>query len=398
MNDWRYDQARGLLDFALNSVVEEGGFGWLDDEGEIDRTWGRPLWLTCQMTRAAGLGTLLGHPGCREALDHGVASLATIFHDDEYSGWYTLIDWDDEPTDDTKAAYWHALVILALSSAVAAGCDEASPLLTEALRISTARFWDENDRMVVDQWDRTFDHLDSYRGGSANLATVEAYLSAADVLGPGSTANELRARALDMTVRVLGEARADKWRVPQHFDARWIPRREYNRDKPRDRLRPYGVTSGLGLKWVCLTLQVWASTPGAPAWMPDAAMTLYDRAVTDSWAVDGHDGFVYTVDWDGTPVAHERLGWVVAEAIGAAWAVDRAGLADMSADLNRWWTYADTYLIDPKNGSWRSELDRFNRPSSAVWTGRPDVYPALQATLLQELPLTPSMASSLARM
>ena len=398
MNDnWFRAQASALLDFALKSSVREGGFGWLDDEGQIDRSQGRPLWVTCRMTHVAAIGALLGHPGCREALGHGIAALATIFHDDEYGGWYSSLDWEGTPSDDTKSAYPHAFVILALSSAVAAGAD-ALPLLQEALRVSTAHFWDENDHMIVEEWDRTFDHLDPYRGANANMHTVEAYLAAADVLDQlgDPSAAEWRNRALDITVRILGETQANDWRIPEHFDARWLPHLDYNRDRPTDRFRPYGATPGHNLEWVRLCLQIWATIPDAPTWMPDTALALYDRALTDAWAVDGHDGFVYTIDWNGVPIVHERMHWVVAEAIGASWALGRAGLMDTSADLNRWWTYADTYLIDRENGSWHHELDRFNRPSSTVWSGKPDVYHALQATLLQSLPLTPSIASALA--
>jgi len=400
MNDtWFYAQASGLLDFALNAVAEEGGFGWLDDEGKIDRSQGRPLWLTCRMTHVAAIGTLLGHPGCREALDHGVIALSTVFHDDEYGGWYTSIDWDGDPADDTKAAYPHAFVILAASSAVAAGVVEALPLFQEALRVSTAHFWDENDHMVVEEWDRTFDHLDPYRGVNANMHTVEAYLAAADILDRlgDPSAGDWRDRALDITVRVVGEAQANDWRIPEHFDARWLPRLDYHRDQPTDRFRPYGATPGHNLEWARLCLQLWAGIPDAPAWMPDVAVSLYDRALTDAWAVDGHDGFVYTTDWNGVPIVHERMHWVVAEAIGASWALGRAGIADTSADLDRWWAYADAYLIDRDHGSWHHELDRFNHPSSTVWTGKPDVYHALQATLLQSLPLTPSIVPALAR-
>jgi len=397
--DWLYDQAAGLFDFAMNSVAEEGGFGWLDNEGNIDRTQGRPLWLTCRMTHAAAIGTVLGHSGCREALDHGIAALETIFHDDEYGGWYSSITWENEPSDDTKAAYPHAFVILALSSAVAAGADaEALTLLREALRVSTTRFWDEDDRMAVDQWDRTFEHLDSYRGTAANMATMEAYLAAADVLDQLGEAytDELRARALDIAVRVLGEAQANGWRMPEHFDARWIPRLDFNRERPTDLFRPYGASIGHSFEWVRLTLQLWASIPDAPSWMPNAALSLYDRAVTDGWAVDGHDGFVSTIDWNGVPIVHERMHWVMAEAIGASWALGQAGVLDTSADLDRWWTYADAYLIDHEHGSWHHELNRFNRPSSTIWKGKPDVYHALQATLLQNLPLTPSIVPALA--
>jgi len=394
---WLTDHAASLLEFALKSQCEEGGFGWLDDYGRIDPSQGRPLWITCRMTHVMAIGTLLGHKGCREALDHGIAALNGPFHDKTYGGWYAQLDWDGAPIDDTKAAYPHAFVTLASSSAVAAGAD-AQPLLREALRISSDHFWDEDARMAVEQWDRTFTHLDIYRGVNANMHTVESYLAAADVLDllHDPFATMLRERALAVTDRVLNrEARANDWRIPEHFNARWVPRLEYNREHPADPFRPYGATIGHELEWARLCLQTWASLPEHPEWMPGAAMALYERALEDGWAVDGRDGFVYTTDWDGRPQVHDRMHWVVAEAIGTSWALTKAGLGERSADLERWWTYADTYLIDHTLGSWYHELDRRNHPSSTVWEGKPDVYHALQATLFSTLPLTPAIVPAL---
>ena len=47
-------------------------------------------------------------------------------------------------------------------------------------------------------------------------------------------------------------------------------------------------------------------------------------------------------------------------------------------------------------GSWHHELDPGNRPQASVWRGKPDLYHAVQATLLPRLPLSPSLASALA--
>ena len=52
-------------------------------------------------------------------------------------------------------------------------------------------------------------------------------------------------------------------------------------------------------------------------------------------------------------------------------------------------------FIDERLGSWRHELDASNRLSGVVWTGKPDTYHALQATLVPRLPLTPGIATAL---
>ena len=412
MNEqWLMKHAHSLLEFAQGSMCEEGGFGWLDDFGRIDTSQGRPLWITCRMTHVAAIGALLGHPGCRAAVDHGVAALTGCFRDQDNGGWYAQLNWDNTPTDTEKAAYPHAFVILASSSAVTAlsalGMDtsDALAVLKDALNVSSAHFWDEEYSMVVEQWDRGFTALDPYRGVNANMHTVEAYLAAADALdlldpqptGFPVTATTLRNRALAITDRVLNrEARGNNWRIPEHYDTSWHSILDYNQDRPADPFRPYGATIGHGLEWARLCLQVWANIPDRPAWMPEAALALYDRSLNDGWAVDGHDGFVYTTDWDGAPVVRERMHWVVAEAIGASAAIEKAGLRDTASDTSRWWAYAQRYLIDQTHGSWHHELDPNNNPSSTVWQGKPDVYHALQATLFARLPLTPSIVEALA--
>jgi mannose/cellobiose epimerase-like protein (N-acyl-D-glucosamine 2-epimerase family) len=131
--------------------------------------------------------------------------------------------------------------------------------------------------------------------------------------------------------------------------------------------------------------------------MAGAAASLYGKAVLDGWAVDGADGFVYTVDWNGAPVVRERMHWVAAEAIGAAAVLfARTQDAVYATDYDRWWAYAREYLIDAEQGSWRHELDRNNTPSRLVWEGKSDLYHAVQATLFPRLPIAPALAASLA--
>ena len=57
--------------------------------------------------------------------------------------------------------------------------------------------------------------------------------------------------------------------------------------------------------------------------------------------------------------------------------------------------FAERHLIDRERGGWRHELDPQNRPAARTWQGKPDVYHALQATLIPRLPLAPSLAASL---
>ncbi|EEH65220.1 hypothetical protein HMPREF0058_1920, partial [Actinomyces urogenitalis DSM 15434] len=61
---------------------------------------------------------------------------------------------------------------------------------------------------------------------------------------------------------------------------------------------PRGLRACLGHKRVILSDATWR-----------------DR---DGWRVDGGPGFVYTTDFAGEPVVHERMHWVVCEGVSAA--------------------------------------------------------------------------------
>lgn len=394
---WLDGELRRLLRFGAAARDPRGGFGWLGNAGERDAARPVELWISCRMTHVFALAELVGEPGAAALVDHGLAALAGAQRDAENGGWFSSIGAEG-PINDAKEAYAHAFVILAASSAVAAGHAEALPLLREALDVHSQRFWDDAEGMVHESFNRDWSVEEPYRGINAAMHTVEAYLAAADVLRDDAYLD----RSLRVVTRVVdGFARHNGWRLPEHFTTAWEPVLDYNADAPAHPFRPFGSTVGHGLEWARLTLQteqalVLRGLP-APAWMAAAATSLYDREVRDGWDVDGASGFVYTVDWTGAPVVHERMHWVVAEAIGAAAALHvRTRDARYAGDYDAWWSHARALFIDEEGGSWHHELDRTNSPSSAVWQGKPDLYHAVQATLIPRLPIAPALATSLA--
>lgn len=394
---WLETETDRLLAFGTASAAPSGGFVRLDDGG-------RPslgpveLWITCRMTHVYALGALLGRPGSAALVDHGLAALDGLFRDAEHGGWFAEVTADGTPRDTDKAAYPHAFVVLATSSATAAGRPGAAALLREALTVSERHFWDDEAGLAVESWDRTFSTLDGYRGVNANMHTVEAYLAAAGVTGERIWLD----RAVRILTRVVhGWARENSWRIPEHFDSAWTADLEYNADTPAHPFRPYGATIGHWLEWARLTLHARATITAAgdvaPAWMLDDAVALFDAAVREGWSVDGAPGFVYTVDWSGTPVVRERMHWVAAEAIAAAAALHAATGEQRFDDwYATWWDYTGTYLLDHDGGSWWHELDAENTVSRTVWAGKADLYHAVQATLIPRLPLTPVLAPALA--
>ena len=380
-------EAERLLAFARGSVHPDGGFGWLSEDGTLQTERPVELWITCRMTHVFALAQLIGHEWAAPLVDHGVAALTGRFRDPVNGGWYAAVG-PHGPVTRTKTAYEHAFVVLAASSAAVAGRPGADALLADALDVLDRRFWDEAAGMVVEEWDEAWTTLDGYRGVNANMHTVEALLAVGDV-----------GRAERIVTRVVhGFARDHAWRIPEHFDATWTPLPDYHRDEPAHPFRPYGATVGHWFEWSRLTLSLRAALgASAPAWMLEDAVALFDAGVREGWAVDGADGFVYTVDWDGTPVVRQRMHWVVTEALAAAATLHAVtGEAAYAAWHERWWAYAETHLIDREHGSWHHELDPDNRPSAGTWAGKPDVYHAFQATLVPRLPVWPPFARALA--
>jgi mannose/cellobiose epimerase-like protein (N-acyl-D-glucosamine 2-epimerase family) len=380
-----------LLDFAARSRLPEGGFGYLGDDGTI--VAGRPMetWIVARMTHVFGLAHLLGRPGADELVRHGVEALtAGPLHDAERGGWRASTD------DDTKAAYAHAFVVLAGSTAAAAGVEGGAELLQQALEVWQERFWDDEAGMAVEQWDRAWSRLDDYRGLNANMHGVEASLAAADALPVADQEGKrrLRAQALRTTERVLTEwGRQFHWRLPEHFTAAWEPLPEYNRGRPADPFRPYGVTVGHLFEWARLAMHVRAVTSQPPAWLRDGAQHLY---VVATGVRDGHAGFPYTADWDDHVVVGARMHWVHCEAVAAAYVLAEALDDDgYRIDAEDWWETGERIFADPATGSWHHERTPTGAPGSGTWVGQPDAYHRAQMMLLDGRPVRGSVAAAL---
>lgn len=385
---------QNLLDFGRKFPSPGGGSYYLGDDGTPWPEKGRETWITSRMTHVYSIGTMLGDIPSASLVDAALKGLRGELHDGKHGGWYAGLNADGSCMP-TKQCYAHAFVILAASSALLAGRPGARELLDDALAVYNLRFWDEDEGLSLDTWDTGFTTLDSYRGLNANMHTVEAFLAVADAIGEET----YRLRAGRIIDRVLDWARKNSWRIPEHFSSDWVPQPELNRERPDDPFKPYGATPGHGIEWARLIVQ-WALSADREKAAPyiESAEHLYTTAIDDAWNADGAPGLVYTTDWTGKPVVHDRMHWTLAEAINTSAVLYRAtGKQQYADDFAMFMAYLDGTVLDHKNGSWFHQLDQNNQLIGTVWPGKSDLYHAFQATLIPYLPTNVSIAAAVAR-
>ena len=403
------ESAESLLRFGHRFPSPEGGSYYLGDDGTPWKDRSRETWITARMCHVYSLGVFLGHPGSEKLADAALKGLRGELHDAENGGWYSGRTAEGGILPG-KQCYAHAFVILAASSALLAGRPGAKELLDEAVALYDNRFWNEEEGLACDTWNTEFTELDGYRGLNANMHTVEAFLAASDVTGDP----KYRVRAGRIIDRVLEWAKGNDWRIPEHYNSDWQADLMCNIDKPDDPFKPFGATPGHGIEWARLITQ-WALSTfggqcaagenrqgvGAPAGdcplekaaryraqkaaekYLDAAEHLFGRAIGDAWNADGAPGIVYTTDWEGKPVVHDRMHWTLAEAINTSAVLYHVtGNESYAALYEEFMRYLDTKVMDHVNGSWFHQLDRENRLLNTVWPGKSDLYHALQAMLI----------------
>jgi sulfoquinovose isomerase len=388
---WRRVEASRLLRFGRGAELPDGGFGWLGDDGTVDRAQPCPLFINARMTHVFALAHLQGIAGTDSLAASGMAALGSRYADSANGGWFTATDRSGRVIDSAKANYAHAHVLLAGASATAAGIPGAAGVLAAAAAAIEQHFWSDAEGCAVESWNADFTASEPYRGANSNMHSVEAYLAAGDVTGDAIW----HARAASIAARLIDRyARANSWRIPEHYDAQWRPLLDYNIDRPGDQFRPYGTTPGHSFEWARLLLDLEAALAAPPAWLAEAATALFDTAVTDA---ENRDGLIYTIDEGGQPVMTARLHWVACEAVLAADALHRrTGHERFAAAAARWWDEIDRYFIDRKGGGWWQELAPDMTPAASIWSGKPDVYHSYQALLFPSLPLSPTAAVALA--
>lgn len=376
--------SQAQLAFFDRSLRAEGGFYVLDFKGEPLPTAVQELHTTTRLVHSYALGHIAGRPGCDQLVDHGLAYLRSHHRDAEHGGYLWALD-GDEVHDARKLAYGHVFVLLAAASAHMAAHPDGMALLDDVDHILDAHFWEEERGLFCDEWNRDWTPFSTYRGMNANMHGVEALLAAFEATGREKFLTRA-GRILDFFIGRI--APAENWHLPEHYTADWQIDRAYS-ENPM--FRPAGTTPGHSFELARLLLQYNELSPAPSAQRVETARTLAYQAAEDAWDSQ-KGGFVYTLNFDGSPAIRDRYWWPVTEAIGVMAALLKTDPRPQDAVwYEKLWAFAQAHFIDQELGGWFPEIDANGTPSATQFAGKPDIYHSVQATLF---PLTAHVSGS----
>jgi len=390
---WLLAQANGLFDFfQFASVNPKGGFNDLDRTGQPlhPNNPVRGIHMAARMVHCFSIGDLLGRPGARDIVDHGMDYLWNRHRDLKNGGYFWQVD-NHGAVDDSKQGYGHAFVLLAASSAKTIGHPHADAMLADISEVLETRFHEEKHGAIAEEFSADWVPVAGYRGQNSNMHLTEALMAAFEATGERHYLQRAE-RIADLLIR--RRAAESGYRVPEHFDEDWgLDRHYYHKN---EMFRPAGTTPGHWLEWARLLLQLWVLGGRAHDWMPEAARGLFFQAMSLGWDKD-KGGFFYTLDWQNVPEKKSKLWWPLCEGAAAAHFLNAHAPSDFHEESYRTiWGFIARHSIDRENGGWHEELTEDLVPSNTLFPGKGDIYHALQACLIPLYPAEGSLTKMIA--
>jgi sulfoquinovose isomerase len=380
--------ARRQLDFFDASLGQDGGLVTLDFAGD-PLAGPQEVITTTRLVHSYALAQIAGRPDSAGIVDRGMADLWMRHRDSQHGGYAWGVDAAGI-TDGLKLAYGHAFVLLAAATAKQAGHPDADRLLADVSEVIDRYFWDDTVGLMRDEFTREWQPFSTYRGMNANMHSVEAMLTAYEATGDALYLTRAR-RILDFFVGHM--APAENWRLPEHYTENWQIDRAY---EGNPMFRPAGSTPGHSFELARLLLQMWDLSGRDGQEAPAQARQLVDRALSDAWDT-ARGGLIYTLAAGGGVARNARYWWPVTEAVGVLAALIK--LDPQPQDevwYRRLWAFSDTHFIDHARGGWFPELAADNSKAMDQFTGKPDIYHALQADIFPLVPNLSNCAKALA--
>lgn len=361
-----------------------GFFHYFRDDGTVYDASHRHLVSSTRFVfnYAMAAGEFADDPALRneylQAARHGLAYLREK-HYDPVSGGYVWTIRDGVPEDASQQCYGAAFVLLAYSTGLKAGIQQARAWMGEVWDLLEKRYWDPQHGLYRDEATRDWVFSD-YRGQNANMHMCEAMLAAYEASAERRYLDRALLLADHMTRRQADLADGLVW---EHYDRDWNVDWDFHRDDPRHLFKPWGYQPGHQTEWakLLLILDGHLRVAGEPQdWLVPKARALFDEAVAKS-CDEAFGGMVYgfaparlrapgvegrtLADGETFVCDEDKYFWVQAESIATA-----ARLATATGDDSYWqwyqrlWEYAWKHMIDHRYGAWYRILDRQNRKYS----------------------------------
>lgn len=360
-DDWLKNEVERLLEFYYPNCLDDvhGGYIAQFDEasGECYDPDSKHLVATARFVTNFAVADQLGGPEwCRPAAERGVDFLLDVHRDSEHGGFHWLLD-GTEPVDSRRVCYGHAFVLLALSRAAEIGIGRAQSDLGSVSDLIDERFWEADYGLCASEYDREWTSADSYRGQNANMHTCEAMIAAYEGTSDTRYLDRAMTIADSLTRDLTAETDGLIW---EHYTADWEHDFEYNRNDPTHTFRPWGYQPGHQIEWAKLLAVL--DRHADASWLVPRAEELFDAAIEYGWD-DDRGGFYYSFDLDGEPLVTDKYSWEVAEAIGAAAVLaDRTDRDRYLEWYDRFWDYAEEYMIAPGARNWYTKVTETNEP------------------------------------
>ena len=297
-----------------------------------------------------------------DAARHGLRYLRDV-HRDATTGGYAWTIRDGKPEDRTNHAYGVAFVLLAYSTALKAGINEAAAWMDETWQLLEQRYWDAQAHLYRDEADAQW-HFSDYRGQNANMHMCEAMLAAYQASDEPRYLDRALTLADTMTRQQAALADGLVW---EHYHTDWSIDWDYHRDDPKHLFRPWGFQPGHQTEWAKLLMilePLLLERGREESWLVPTARHLFDTALAHSWD-NQYGGMCYGFAPDGTICDDDKYFWVQAESLAAAALLHaNTGVASYDEWYGKLWAYAWEHLVDHRYGAWFRILTRDNRSYS----------------------------------
>jgi mannose/cellobiose epimerase-like protein (N-acyl-D-glucosamine 2-epimerase family) len=351
--------AHTMAFYHPRAIAPAGGFfHYFRDDGTVyDRSHRHLVSSTRFVFNYAMAAREFGLAEYLDAARHGLRYLREV-HRNPATGGYAWTILDGAPEDRTNHCYGVAFVLLAYSTALKAGIEEARPWIAETWDLLERHFWEAGANLYRDEADAAF-VFGPYRGQNANMHMTEAMIAAFEATGEARYLDRALLLARRMTVEQAAKADGLVW---EHYTQDWQVDWDYNRDNPKHLFRPWGFQPGHQTEWAKLLLTMHGYS--RQDWLVPTAQKLFDRAVAASWDNE-FGGLVYGFAPDGKVCDDDKYFWVQAESLAAA-----ARLAQATGDAVYWewydklWAYSWEHMVDHRYGAWFRILTRDNRSYS----------------------------------